>query len=352
MRRKIRIFGLLLVLAIVAIPGAGFWLNGYMHRPLLIDEPTVVQVDRGASYSRVINQLDHDGLLGEGTQARLRRLSARLYSAFTDVAGRMSVGEYRLKPGDSLLTLVEKIERGEVMQRSVTLVEGWTFKEWRLRLAGAEGLKHTLGDLSGAEIMAQLGMPGADPEGWFAPETYFYVRGTSDMELLRRALERQRRVLDETWLGRDEDLPYQDRYQALVMASIIERETAVPAERGEIAGVFVNRLRKGMRLQTDPTVIYGMGERYQGKIGRADLLRPSPYNTYLIVGLPPTPIAMPSRASIFAALHPAATEAIFFVARGDGSHYFSRTLAEHRRAVRDYQLQRRADYRSRPEVQP
>ncbi|ASK34357.1 endolytic transglycosylase MltG [Alloalcanivorax mobilis] len=352
MRRKIRIFGLLLVLAIIAIPAAGFWLGGYLHRPLLLEQPTVVEVPRGASYTGMIRGLQNDGLLGEGNEARLRRLAARLYSSFTDVAGRMYVGEYQLQPGDSLLTLLEKIERGDVLQRSVTLVEGWSFKEWRTRLAGLDGLKHTIEGLSGREIMARLDLPDNEPEGWFAPETYFYTRGTSDLEILRRALERQRRALDEIWLGRDDDLPYQSPYQALVMASIIEKETAVPSERGEIAGVFVNRLRKGMRLQTDPTVIYGMGERYQGNIRRSDLLRPTPYNTYVIVGLPPTPIAMPSRESIFAALHPAATEAVYFVARGDGSHHFSSTLAEHRRAVREYQLQRRADYRSRPEATP
>lgn len=352
MRRTIRILGLLLVLAITAVPVAGFWLGSYLHRPLTIDEPVVVQVERGTGYSRVIAGLAREGMLGQGSEIRLRRLSARLYNVFTDIAGRVYVGEYQLRPGDSLLTLLEKIERGEVLQRSVTLVEGWTFKQWRQRLAGAEGLEHTLADLSGREIMARLGMPDTSPEGWFAPETYFYTRGTPDMEVLRRALERQRRFLDETWPGRDDDLPYKSPYQALVMASIIERETAVSKERGEIAGVFINRLRKGMRLQTDPTVIYGMGERYTGNIRRADLLRPSPYNTYLITGLPPTPIAMPGRASIFAALHPAATEAIYFVARGDGSHHFSKTLAEHRRAVREYQLQRRADYRSRPQVQP
>ena len=348
MRRKIRMFGLLLLLLLVGIPLAGFWVSGYLHRPLPLEEPVLVEVAPGSSFNGLLAGMRADGLLGEPPEARLRRWSARLYSAFTGVDARLHVGEYQLNPGDSLLTLLEKIDRGDVLQRSVTLVEGWNFREWRARLAGLEGIEHTLVDLDGAAVMARLGRPGAHPEGWFAPETYFYTRGTADLTILARALARQENILDEAWQQRAKDLPYDTPYEALIMASIVERETGVPKERPEIAGVFTNRLNKGMRLQTDPTVIYGMGEDYKGNIRRSDLRRATPYNTYVIRGLPPTPIAMPGREAILAAVNPGKTESLYFVARGDGSHSFSKTLAQHRKAVREYQLQRREGYRSSP----
>ncbi|MDX1803841.1 MAG: endolytic transglycosylase MltG [Alcanivorax sp.] len=227
-------------------------------------------------------------------------------------------------------------------------MDGWTFDEWRKQLDAMDTLKHALKGLSDDAVMARLGHKGQHPEGWFAPDTYFYTRGTSDLTLLERAMARQQDILNQAWAERDQNLPYSGPYQALIMASIVEKETGVPSERAEIAGVFVNRLRKGMRLQTDPTVIYGMGDRYHGNIRRSDLHTPTPYNTYVIPGLPPTPIAMPGREAIMAAVHPADTEALYFVARGDGSHYFSKTLAEHRKAVRDFQLRRRQGYRSAP----
>lgn len=348
MRKKIRIFGLLVLLLVAGIPLAGAWVSSYLHRPLGVTEPQVVVVEQGAGLSRVLYTLQREGLLGEGHNATLRRLGARLYSSFTGMDGRLHVGEYQLVEGDSLLSLLEKMDRGEVLQRSVTLVEGWNFRELRARLAAQETLTHTLDGLTDQQIMEKLGHPERHPEGWFAPETYFYTRGTSDLTLLQRAMARQQQVLDEAWAQRAEGLPYTEPYKALIMASIVEKETGVPEERGEIAGVFVNRLRKGMRLQTDPTVIYGMGESYQGNIRRADLRRPTPYNTYTIYGLPPTPIAMPGKEAILAAVNPQSTEALYFVARGDGSHYFSKTLAQHEKAVREYQLRRRNGYRSSP----
>jgi len=348
MRKKIRIFGLLVVLLVVAIPLAAAWVSSYLHQPLPLSEPRVVEVPRGAGLSQVLHGLKNQGLLGEGYQADFRRVGARLYSSLTDMDGRMHVGEYRLQPGDSLLSLLEKMDRGEVIQRSLTLVEGWNFRELRLRLAAQESLTHTLDSLTDDQIMEKLGRPDLHPEGWFAPETYFYTRGTSDLTILRRALERQEALLEAAWSQKADDLPIDSPYEALILASIIEKETAVPDERPEIAGVFTNRLRKGMRLQTDPTVIYGMGESYDGNIRRSDLRRHTPYNTYTISGLPPTPIAMPGREAIQAAVNPAETEALYFVARGDGSHYFSKTLAQHQKAVRDYQLRRREGYRSSP----
>ena len=200
--------------------------------------------------------------------------------------------------------------------------------------------------------MQRLGLDGQHPEGRFFPDTYRYVRGMSDSDLLRQAHEKLTRVLDEEWQQRAEGLPYREPYQALIMASLVEKETGAAHERGEIAGVFIRRLRLGMLLQTDPTVIYGLGERYTGNLTRAHLREPTPYNTYTNPGLPPTPIAMVGREAIRAALNPRAGDSLYFVARGDGTHVFSRSLDEHNRAVREYQLKRRADYRSSPAAAP
>jgi UPF0755 protein len=235
-----------------------------------------------------------------------------------------------------------------VVQYSLTLVEGWNFRQVRAALAKQEKLQQTLAALSDSELMSKLGHAGVFPEGRFFPDTYKYVRGMSDEDLLRQAYERLDEVLASEWSERASNVPYSDPYQALIMASLIEKETGVPQERGEIAGVFVRRLQNGMLLQTDPTVIYGMGERYTGKLTRADLREATPYNTYMISGLPPTPIAMVGREAIHAALNPVAGSSLYFVARGDGSHVFSDDLPAHNNAVREYQLKRRADYRSSP----
>ena len=244
--------------------------------------------------------------------------------------------------------LLNKWSSGDVVQHRVTLVEGWNFRQVRAALAQHAVLQHTLGEVSDSELMRQLDQANVHPEGQFFPDTYNFVRGQSDFDILRQANQRLQKVLAEEWAQRAEDLPYRSPYEALIMASIIEKETGVAHERDEIAGVFMRRLAIGMLLQTDPTVIYGMGERYTGKITRADLRRPSAYNTYVISGLPPTPIAMVGREAIYAALHPKPGKSLYFVARGDGSHVFSNSLAEHNKAVREYQLKRRADYRSSP----
>ncbi|MGB1221794.1 MAG: endolytic transglycosylase MltG, partial [Alcanivoracaceae bacterium] len=312
-------------------------------------EDVLVDVPRGASLSGVLVRLEQDGRLGAPREAALRRASVRLYDLFSGVSQQMHVGEYRLAPGDTLMTLLEKLENGAVLQRAFTLVEGWNFRELRAALAQVQGLAHSTSELNDAAIMKRVGSPGVHPEGQFAPDTYFFTRGDEDLALLKRAHERQKALLESAWENRAPGLPYDSPYQALVMASIVEKETGAAHERAEIAGVFVSRLRKGMRLQTDPTVIYGLGEAYDGNLRRADLRRETAYNTYVIRGLPPTPIAMPGADAIQAALNPAATEALYFVARGDGTHKFSRTLEEHEQAVRDYQLRRRENYRSAPE---
>ncbi|HEX8595235.1 MAG TPA: endolytic transglycosylase MltG, partial [Pseudomonas sp.] len=232
------------------------------------------------------------------------------------------------------------------------LVEGWNFRQVRAALAKQPKLEQALTGLSDNELMAKLGHPDVYPEGRFFPDTYRYVRGMTDVELLKQAYNRLDEVLDEEWAKRAADVPYTDPYQALIMASLVEKETGVPQERGQIAGVFVRRLRLGMLLQTDPTVIYGLGERYNGKLTRAHLKEATPYNTYVIAGLPPTPISLVGREAIHAALNPVSGSSLYFVARGDGSHVFSADLDAHNAAVREFQLKRRADYRSSPSPVP
>lgn len=336
------------LIAALLVPGTWFWLLGHLDKPLEISEGQVVEVSPGASLSGVVRQMARQGWLGDEQQAERARMAVRLHTMRSGLDQRLHVGEYRLNPGDSLARLLERFERGEVIQYAFTLVEGWTFQQVREQMALAGQLEPVLQGLSAEQVMAQLGEPELHPEGWFAPDTYFFTRGETDLQLLQRALRRQQRILDDAWQQRQQDLPLETPYEALILASIVERETGVAHERGQIAGVFTNRLNLGMRLQTDPTVIYGMGERYDGRIRSADLREHTPWNTYVIRGLPPTPIAMPGEAAIRATLNPEETSALFFVARGDGTHHFSETLDEHNDAVRRYQINRRADYRSFP----
>ncbi len=229
---------------------------------------------------------------------------------------------------------------GRVIQYPITLVEGWTFRQAVAAILANGRFGNDLAGQSDADLMTALGRPGEHPEGRFFPDTYSFPRRTTGVDVLRRALQRMDQVLAEEWAGRADGLPLRTPYEALTLASIIEKETGLVAERPEIGGVFVRRLEQGMRLQTDPTVIYGMGERFDGNIRRADLQEATPYNTYVIPGLPPTPIALPGRAAIHAALHPVPGDSLYFVARGDGGHVFSATLDQHNRAVREYQLRR------------
>lgn len=340
--------GLFSLLLLVLGVGVVTWLGGHLHRPLMVSEPRTFEVESGQGLSRILLELQREGALGEDGEARIRHFSARLYDLFTGVSQRIHVGEYRLAPDDTLLALLNRLERGEVVQRTFTLVEGWNIRELRQALAETPGLQPLTLEWDDNRLMAELGKPAMHPEGWFAPDTYFYVRGDTDLALLERALARQQQLLEQIWLQRQEALPLNSAYEALILASIIEKETGVPEERPAIGGVFVSRLKIGMRLQTDPTVIYGMGADYDGNIRRRDLRTPTPYNTYVISGLPPTPIAMPGAEALLAAVQPDETGALYFVARGDGSHVFSETLEQHEAAVRQYQLQRRSDYRSSP----
>lgn len=251
---------------------------------------------------------------------------------------QIKAGEYRFRQGITLTELLDQVVAGRVVEYPITFVEGWTFRQLLKALEAAPKLTHTLGGLSPAQVMAKIGHPGLHPEGRFFPDTYYYSLGHTDVHVLTRAFERMQALIKEEWERRDPDLPLSNADEALILASIVEKETGRPDERNLIAGVFVNRLRKGMKLQTDPTVIYGMGTSFDGNIRLKDLRHDTPYNTYTRAGLPPTPIAMPGRASVAATLHPARTPALYFVSRGDGSHVFSATLQEHTAAVTKYQL--------------
>lgn len=296
----------------------------------------VFEVKRGDSFSHVLRRLRSVGI-DDGHDLYWKALAWE-----TGVMTRLRVGEYALGHGLTPLALLDKLEQGRVIQHRFTLVEGWNFRELRLALAADTALEQTIAGMSDADVMRAVGAPAEHPEGRFLPETYNYTRGTRDVDLLRRARLALDRTLDAAWATRAPDLPLRTPYEALILASIIEKETGVAAERPQIGGVFVRRLRLGIKLQTDPTVIYGLGSTFDGNLTRKHLTDDTPHNTYTRFGLPPTPIAMPGRAAIEAALKPADGDALYFVARGDGSHVFSRTLAEHNRAVAQYQLRRRA----------
>ncbi len=253
------------------------------------------------------------------------------------VESSIKAGSYELVRGSTMLDLLRKLTRGDVTQAELLIVEGWTFRQVRERLNAHPDLQHDTASLAESELLARLGVSEAAAEGLFFPDTYLFAKRSSDLDLLARAYRAMQAHLAREWQTRAAGLPYRDAYQALIMASIVEKETGRADERPLIAGVFVNRLRQGMLLQTDPTVIYGLGEAFDGNLRKRDLLADTPYNTYTRRGLPPTPIALPGLASLRAALHPATGDALYFVARGDGSSYFSRTLDEHEAAVDRYQ---------------
>lgn len=330
-----------LVLAGLALGVAWWQQDQALHQPLNVAQEQLLDVPAGSTPGGLLNRLQTEGVIKDA-------FWLRLYWRFNLAGESLHSGEYRIAPGMNAQSLLALWQRGEVVQYSLTLVEGWNFRQVRAALGKQPKLEQTLGNLTDAELMAKIGHPDMFPEGRFFPDTYRYVRGMTDAEILRQAYKRLEDVLDEEWSKRAAEAPYSNPYQALIMASLVEKETGVPQERGQIAGVFVRRLQLGMLLQTDPTVIYGLGERYNGKLTRANLKEPTPYNTYVIAGLPPTPISLVGREAIHAALNPVDGRSLYFVARGDGSHVFSATLDEHNAAVREFQLKRRADYRSSP----
>ncbi|QKZ06059.1 MULTISPECIES: endolytic transglycosylase MltG [Pseudomonas] len=346
MRRKFLVLlETLVILAGLTLAVAAWKVHSALEQTLNVSQEELLDVPAGSTPTGTFNRMQAKGTLRDA-------LWLRLYWRFNLAGQPLHSGEYRLTPGMTLQDLLGVWKRGEVVQYNLTLVEGWNFRQVRAALDKQEKLKHTLAGLSDAEVMTRLGHEGVFPEGRFFPDTYKYVRGVTDADLLGQAYSRLDEVLAKEWTDRAADAPYTEPYQALIMASLVEKETGVPQERAEIAGVFVRRLQSGMLLQTDPTVIYGMGERYTGKLTRADLHEATPYNTYTNAGLPPTPIAMVGREALHAALNPASGTSLYFVARGDGSHVFSDDLEDHNNAVREFQLKRRADYRSSPAPVP
>lgn len=289
-------------------------------------------VEPGETLTRVANRLAADGLIDKPRYLVW-------WGRWHGHAQGIKAGEYALTPGMTATQLLEHMARGQVIQHSLTVVEGWSFGQMLNALEKHPKIKRTLANLSDAEIMTALGHPGEHPEGRFLPETYLFSANTTDVVILQRAYDAMQEILENEWAQRDPEVLLQSPYEALILASIVEKETGVASERPQIAGVFMRRLKIGMRLQTDPTIIYGMGEEYDGNIRRDDLQRDNPYNTYTRSGLPPTPIALPGRDAIHAALHPAAGDSLYFVARGDGSHEFTATLSQHNAAVRRYILE-------------
>jgi UPF0755 protein len=334
--RSLLVLVLLGVLA--ATVAAWFDYQRFTNAPLPIaNADATIDVARGASYPLIVAGLRRDGIAGRGLRDGLywRALGREL-----GVTGHLHAGEYALPPGITPRELLRRMAAGEVVQHRFTIVDGWTFRQLRFALANEAGLTQTLPGASDEDVAKRVGVDDGQAEGWFLPETYSFVKGESDLDMLKRAYTAMQKTLDKLWTARAADTNLDTPYQALIMASIVEKETAQPNERAVIAGVFERRLKFHMRLQTDPTVIYGMGEGYTGNIRRSDLDTDTPYNTYTRDGLPPTPIALPGAVAIEAALHPAPGDALYFVARGDGSHEFTPTLEAHNRAVQKYQLHR------------
>ena len=319
------------VLAAAAVAGAAMW---WLNRPLPLAADAVEVAVEAGSTPRAIAQAWVDA--GVQTSPRL------LYEWFrwSGQARKIRAGSYEIVRGTSPAALLNKMVRGDVTMATVRLIEGWTFRQVRAELAQADSLKPTTAGMSDAEIMTAIGAPGVPAEGRFYPDTYAYSKGSSDLAVLERAHRMMTKRLEAAWAERAPDTPLKTMDEALILASIIEKETGTSADRGKVAGVFVNRLRIGMALQTDPTVIYGLGDRFDGNLRERDLLADGPYNTYTRGGLPPTPISMPGKASLLAAVRPDPTKALYFVSRGDGSSQFSDNLSTHNRAVDQFQRKR------------
>jgi UPF0755 protein len=328
MVRSIVAFTCLMVLVLLSV-----WIA--MHNHLMLKKPvviaeTVFEIRKGDSLDTVAKNL-------LAQKVAINPFRFKLFAYRKNLDHRLKIGEYVLAKDSTSADILELLTEGKTRRYSITFVEGWSFKQIFQAINDNPNLQHSLSDVELEEVMAHLGSDQPHPEGLFFPDTYFFEKHSTDVELLKRAHDKMQNLLIVEWQKRDREVPLENPYQALILASIIEKETAAVEERKQIAGVFTRRLKKGMLLQTDPTVIYGMGDHYHGDIRRKDLLDPTPYNTYVNKGLPPTPIAMPGKDAIIAAMHPEEGDALFFVASGNGRHAFSATLAQHEKYVDRYQ---------------
>ena len=334
-------FFIFLLILLLILGGVGFWgyqkLTSFVHTPVNVTQDQLLTIERGTTGSKLAALLEQENILEHADLLPwLLKLQPQL--------NKVKAGTYSLTGVKTLQDLLDMINSGKEAQFSVKFIEGKTFKEWRKNLENAPHLKQTLQGKTDKEIMALLDIPAVakavyewnNMDGWLYPDTYNYTPNSTDLELLKRSTSRLQKALDKAWNERDENLPLADTYQMLILASIVEKETGVAAERPQVASVFINRLKANMKLQTDPTVIYGMGENYTGNIRKKDLETITPYNTYVIEGLPPTPIAMVSESALQAVAHPAKTEFYYFVADGSGGHKFTRNLNEHNKAVQEY----------------
>ena len=334
-------FFVFLLILLLILSGVGFWgyqkLTEFVHTPVNVTQDQLLTIERGTTGSKLAALLEQEKILEHADLLPwLLKLQPQL--------NKVKAGTYSLTGVKTLQDLLDMINSGKEAQFSVKFIEGKTFKEWRKNLENAPHLKQTLQGKTDKEIMALLDIPAVakavyewnNMDGWLYPDTYNYTPNSTDLELLKRSTTRLQKALDKAWNERDENLPLADPYQMLILASIVEKETGVAAERPQVASVFINRLKANMKLQTDPTVIYGMGENYTGNIRKKDLETITPYNTYMIEGLPPTPIAMVSESALQAVAHPAKTDFYYFVADGSGGHKFTRNLNEHNKAVQEY----------------
>lgn len=331
MHRRWTIYAGVALALLVLLGAGGLWrmLQTPLHLP---DGPVLIKVPAGASAQSIARELHSEGVL---SHPRVWSLYAR----FSGLAGQIQQGQYRLGPGLTSAGLLGLLVSGRTVQYPFTLVDGWTFRQIIQAMKQDPHIKLSLKPTQYAGLIHQLGGPrGMSPQGWFYPNTYFFSQGADGIGILRRAYDAMRRYLKQQWAARAPNLPLKTPYQALILASIVEKETGLPRERSLVAGVFINRLRKGMRLQSDPTVIFGLGAAYHGALTFKDLRSNTAYNTYVHTGLPPTPISVPNPAAIHAVLHPAHTNYMYFVAKGNGVHVFSRTYAQQRREVARYQL--------------
>ena len=325
----------LFLIFLIALSFASGWLfSGYQNAlktPAVIGEPVTIEIVKGDSFKQVSHKLRDQHLF-------MKPLWLKVIAVQTQAFKKIKTGEYELPTGATIPDILALLVSGKSKQYSITFPEGRNFKEMLQTIERNPHIEHTLQGVNNEDLMAKLGATEKHPEGLFFPDTYYFDKNTSDVALLKRAYSKMQLVLQQEWFNKAEHLPFNTPYQALILASIVEKETAAKTERTQIAGVFSRRLTQGMMLQTDPTVIYGMGDSYQGNIRSKDLHTETPYNTYKIKGLPPTPIAMPGREAIYAALHPDQSKnSIYFVSRGDGTHVFSTNLDEHNQAVNKFQ---------------